>query len=308
MNRFFFGATFSAIVLTGCASVPGVNIERPPSEFSYDERNSVALNVADSLGVEGLKDVPWDEYQALLEEHPELSEADTGGQVTRREGSLLGGAVAGTAGYQSPPTHLGSGAAGALGALSWLAGEPLRGAQRSRQVIWLPEGMTIEAFEEDLLRATLTVNGYNPEAMRKGRTEDGELYYALEGCEFGDESCSGWHRSVLYATNIGAGGRSGHRFTLPEAVDAPYPWMDQASSYQGPIFFTAFGRGLASMSKNEDVEGAYIALSGQMPEWYVHYHGRDLVTHRPLETPSVITQGERHWLIAPPPAEHASVE
>lgn len=193
------GLLAATLFLVGCAS-QGTH-SQDVLDYEYDEAKSPALNITEAAGIVGLSDIPREDYEALVEENPELADIDPRHYHQDHETiNMIGAAGAGLAGLESPVLGLGSLATGAMGVISWLTAPPplLKDAYI---VIWLPEGDTLKDFWRE---------------------------YAKDNEQL-------WSKPLRYAMKPQGTYLKAEDFELPAAKETP-EFLDSSDRSHGPIF------------------------------------------------------------------------
>lgn len=293
---------FIAGITAGCAS-QGVHPDSV-TEYTYDPSASLAKNVADAAGIDGLEDLPREDYEALVAENPELRGIDPRGAVGGSSDTtkLLGATAAGAAGVMDPIAGLGDLTTGALGALSWLAEDNRSPAQKNWRVIWLPEGETLIDFERKAAYAYAQALGYDPDDLeavyydKRGSDKNislGTPNCPLKGGRF-QKSCSFTIDSTYYSLSTDDLGSQRNGFELPQRQQAP-GFIDIDSQVRGPILVTSYRSDAGATSEDYDIE-VLREYSEKLPSYayfYVSQVGSDRIA------PRVIHQGRQYFFIEP---------
>jgi len=292
---------FIAGITAGCAG-QGVHPESV-KEYTYDPSASLAKNVVDAAGIEGLEDLPREDYEALVEENPELRGIDPRGSVGGSDAAnTLGATAAGIAGAMDPIAGLGDLATGALGALSWLAEDNRTAAQKNWMIVWLPEGMTLVEFEREITYAYAQAFGFNPDNMKEAYFDSfagkDNLTIAPIDCpaagERFDRSCSFTRDSTRYQLSSKEDGLEKDDFNLPVINQAP-SFLSGDSRTRGPILVKDYLSYRGASEEDYDM-GLMMRYSKNLPD-YVYYYLSSIRTER--VAPRVLHMGESHFFIEP---------
>jgi len=292
----------AAALITGCAT-QGTHPESVTS-YSTDEAQSYALNVATAAGLKGPEDIPRDDYEAMVDENPELRGMDpmlvgTDGSA----GSLLGASAAGVAGAMDPVIGMGDLASGALGVISWLAETP-EVEKQNWVMFWLPEGKTLRDFEDVFAKAQIHAMDFEMSEMESypaSTVRDREYTgWALRGCEVdGDPRARECAVGILFSYfQMTPHSDSVHAddFDLSSVPTSTPDFIDSAGNeFVGPI--TASMEGISA--SNPDVYFTpeyYKRLSEALPDWVFIYHtsygSRNYV-------PRILNKGQSHYFVEP---------
>ncbi|PYZ99598.1 hypothetical protein A6K26_007850 [Gammaproteobacteria bacterium 2W06] len=294
---------FIAGITAGCAS-QGVQPESVIN-YSYDPSASLAKNVADAAGIDGVSDMPREEYEALVAENPELRGIDPRGAV-RGSGDaakLLGATAAGAAGAMDPILGLSDITTGALGALSWLADDNTAPARKNWEIFWLPDGVSIRDFEKSYVEAVAQAQGLNLDDLDL-RYEDSFL--GKQNISLAPEDCvepDGSHDSICsveishpyYQIKPRGGEIHRSKLELPEPRRAP-AFISSDNAVTGPIL-SDFGwvyyppeSGVVYNHKT------YLEMSEHLPDYVFLYVVK---TTDGWVAPRVYANGEAHYFIEP---------
>ena len=288
-------------LIAGCASQGG----HPQSvkEYTYDPSASLAKNVVDAAGIDGLEDLPREDYEALVDENPELRGIDPRGAGSGSDAAnTLGGTAAGVAGAMDPIAGLGGLGTGALGALSWLADGNSENADLNWMIVWLPEDKTLDEFERDIAYAYTQAFGFGPENTKAvyfdGMFKKDQLAIVPSDCPMDggkvDRSCAIIQRLVEYQRHPDQRRVERSDFVMPEVTETP-DFIEHPEEARGPILITdhVYYPGAEGDPFSEEILKRY---RENLPG-YVYYYLAS-VEGAPV-TPRVEHEGESHFFIEP---------
>lgn len=295
-----FGA---ATVLAGCASS-----QAPMNELSenyeYSPEKSLALNVTQAAGIEGLTDLPREEYEALVEKHPELRGIDPRqANAPGGPGKLLGAGVAGVAGALDPIQQIGSLGTGFIDAAFWLSGDDRSVSQKNYLIFWLPKGKDLKDVEREIAESYYrAATGYEDEVEVAFKNSLLSIDAATAGpptcitAEYKESNydCSFKITSAFYTLDPNSDGFTRDNFELPEAGSAP-EYVGDSAALRGPIIAQITGA-----SYPDDLDLDYQKISKSLTDYLgEHYFKYYTASAEGYVTPRVYHEGEAYFFIEP---------
>lgn len=299
-------ATLFAIgaIATGCATSQAPMNELSRS-YEYSPDRSLALNVTQAAGIKGLTDLPREEYEALVEENPELRGIDPRSvDAPGGPGEVLGTGVAGVAGALDPIHQIGSLGTGLIDAAFWMSGDNRSMSQKNRRIIWLPEGTTLLDYER-----AMTVAAY-----RLFEGDDAEYEVAMKDWTFNPDRLTAGSPECITddpkAINADCGyyldpnrysvnprddhGTPRDDFELPPLTDAP-EFLKGIDKARGPIVAYSWVNAPDDAEYMEPLAFS-VRLSERSPD-YVFSYVTDIGDA--YVTPRVYQAGKAHYFVEP---------